>query len=56
MTHEPLWMLASWLVFSVAVALKLWRVSGMLRRPRSLTQADTEQFRQSLERLWVKQR
>ncbi|MEB3331792.1 MAG: hypothetical protein VKI83_04800 [Synechococcaceae cyanobacterium] len=49
-------MLAAWLVFSVAVALKLWRAIGLLRRPRPPAQADTEQFRQSLERSWVKQR
>jgi hypothetical protein len=51
---QPLWMLVPWAVFAVAVGLKLWRLTGLLRRQAWGHTSGTERFRQSLERIWAK--
>ncbi|APD47110.1 hypothetical protein FB106_11921 [Synechococcus sp. Ace-Pa] len=52
---RPRMLLIAWIVFVVAVGLKVWRLSLVLRR--TLTPAmGLEQFRHSLERRWASNR
>ena len=58
MNHHPasLGILVPWFVFSVAVALKLWRFAAQFQRPHPVIPTDTEAFRQALERRWANPR
>jgi len=49
--HNPLWMLVPWAVFAVAAGVKFWKITTVFRRRNS---ANTHQFRQTLERIWVR--
>jgi len=49
--HDPLLILLPWTVFTLAVGLKLWRVSALLHRGQSRR---VERFRAALERGWLK--
>lgn len=58
--EHPGWILVPWAVFALAVAVKVWRLFGGVRRaarrgmPLHAT-ANTEQFRTTLERIWQRQ-
>jgi hypothetical protein len=49
---HPILMLLPWAVFSLAVALKLWRFTALLRRHLSAAPTSTERVRRSLERIY----
>jgi hypothetical protein len=51
---HPLWMLAPWAVFSIAIGVKFWRFTGLVRRQLRPEARGTEDARQQLERLWRK--
>jgi hypothetical protein len=53
-SHQLL-ILLPWSVFALAAGLKFWQMSRWLRRPRLVQQANTEQIRASLERIWQRQ-
>ena len=53
-SHQLL-ILLPWSVFALAASLKFWQMSRWLRRPRLVQQANTEQIRASLERIWQRQ-
>lgn len=52
MDANPLWMLAPWAVFAIAAGVKFWRITGAFRRRGQSRVASTEQFRNTLERIW----
>ena len=52
MDANPLWMLAPWAVFAVAAGVKFWRITGVFRRRSQSRVSSTDQFRESLERIW----
>lgn len=52
MDTNPLWMLAPWAVFAVAAGVKFWRITAAFRRRGLNSVSSTDQFRQSLERIW----
>jgi hypothetical protein len=52
MDANPLWMLAPWAVFAVAAGVKFWRITGVFRRRTQSRVSSTEQFRDTLERIW----
>jgi hypothetical protein len=52
MEHNPIWMLAPWAVFAVAAGVKFWRITGVFRRRTQSRVSSTEQFRDTLERIW----
>ena len=54
MDPNPLWMLAPWAVFAVAVGFKFWRITGVFRRRGQSRVSSTDQFRKTLERIWQK--
>lgn len=51
---NPLWMLVPWAVFAVAAGLKFWRITTLFRRHLLGSPSRTERFRQSLERIWLR--
>ena len=51
MNHPEL-MLVPWAVFAVALALKVLKFGKALKRHLSAPTPSTDQFRQSLERIW----
>jgi hypothetical protein len=52
MTTNPIWILVPWAVFAVALALKFLKFGKALKRHLTATTPSTDQFRQSLERIW----
>jgi hypothetical protein len=52
MDANPLWMLTPWVVFAVAAGVKFWRITAVFRRRGQIRVSSTDQFRQSLERIW----
>ena len=54
MEHNPLWMLAPWAVFAVAAGVKFWRITAAFRRRGLNSVSSTDQFRDTLERIWAK--
>ena len=53
MTTNPIWILVPWAVFAVALALKVLKFGKALKRHLiATTPTSTDQFRQSLERIW----
>jgi len=54
MTHPEL-LLVTWTVFAVALALKFWQFGKALKRHLIAQTPSTDQFRQSLERIWAKE-
>ena len=53
MDANPLWMLAPWAVFAVAAGVKFWRITGAFRRRGQSRVSSTDQFRDTLERIWT---
>ena len=51
---HPLWLLLPWAVFAVAAGTKFWRITLAIRRSRLAIPSRTEQFKQSLERIWMR--
>ncbi|MEY3544878.1 MAG: hypothetical protein RLZZ106_708 [Cyanobacteriota bacterium] len=47
-------MLAPWAVFAAAAGVKFWRITAIFRRRSMSNSAKTDQFRQTLERIWVR--
>jgi hypothetical protein len=43
-----------WAVFAIALGLKFWRLTSLMRRQLHPAPTSTEQARQQLERLWQK--
>jgi hypothetical protein len=52
---NPFWMLVPWAVFAVAAGVKFWRIATVFRRVTLGRVSSTDQFRESLERIWAKQ-
>ena len=52
MTTNPIWILVPWTVFAVALALKFLKFGKALKRHLIAPPLSTDQFRQSLERIW----
>ncbi len=52
MDANPLWMLTPWVVFAVAAGVKFWRITAVFRRRTQSRVSSTDQFRESLERIW----
>jgi len=50
---HPAWILVPWSVFALALALKVWQFGKALKRHLIGITPSTEQFRQSLEKLWA---
>jgi hypothetical protein len=53
MAHPP-WFLVPWAVFLGALALKFWQFGIALKRHLIGPTPSTAQFRQILERIWIK--
>ncbi len=49
---HPIWLLVPWLVFSVGIGLKAWKVSNLLSRQVRSSAWGVERFRADLERNW----
>ena len=49
----PLWILVPWAVFAVALAFKVLKFGKALIRHLIAPTPSPDQFRQSLERIWV---
>ena len=54
MTH-PGWILVPWAVFAVALAFKVLKFGSALKRHLIAPTPSTDQFRQTLERIWEKE-
>ena len=54
-TTNPIWILVPWAMFAVALALKFVKFGKALKRHRIAPPLSTDQFRQSLERIWEKE-
>ena len=54
LTNHPIWMLGPWAVFALAAGIKFWRLTSVFRRYGSGSRPPSEQFRQTLERIWAK--
>ena len=54
MNHPEL-MLVPWTVFAVALALKVLKFGKALKRHLIAPTPSTDQFRQSLERIWAQE-
>ena len=52
--EQPLWLLVPWAVFALALGFKFWRVTALVRQHLLASPASTEQVRQRLERIWLK--
>ena len=52
---HPGWILVPWAVFAVALALKVFRFGKALKRHLIAQPPSTDQFRQSLERIWAQE-
>ena len=52
MIADPLWTLVPWAVFALAAGVKFWRVTTVFRRRTLSRVSSTDQFRQTLERIW----
>lgn len=63
LASHPLWLLLPWAVFALAAGFRFWRITTLFRRhllgapartaPSRSEAFNTEQFRQSLERIWL---
>ena len=53
MIAHPLWTLVPWAVFALAAGLKFWKITAVFRRRTLSTVGSTDQFRQTLERIWT---
>jgi len=51
-TTNPIWILVPWAVFAIALALKVLKFGKALKRHLIAPTPSTDQFRQSLERIW----
>jgi hypothetical protein len=51
---QPMTPLLAWLVLALASAVKVWRLSALVRRHLGSPPASSERFRQSLERIWAR--
>ncbi|MGB5134040.1 MAG: hypothetical protein WBN89_02575 [Prochlorococcaceae cyanobacterium] len=49
---HPIWTLIPWVIVSVALALKVWRFTGLVRRHLMGAPAELENARALLERSW----
>jgi hypothetical protein len=49
---HPLWLLVPWLVFTVGIGLKAWKVTRLLNRQVRSSGWGVERFRAGLERNW----
>jgi len=54
MNHPEL-LLVPWAVFAVALALKVLKFGKALKRHLNTPTLSSDQFRQSLERIWAKE-
>ena len=52
---HPGWILVPWAVFAVALALKVLKFGKALKRHLIAQPPSTDQFRQSLERIWAQE-
>jgi ABC-type sugar transport system substrate-binding protein len=52
---HPEWILVSWAVFAVALALKVMKFGKALKRHLIAPPSSTDQFRQILERIWAQE-
>jgi hypothetical protein len=52
MDANPLRLLAPWAIFAVAAGVKFWRITAVFRRRTQSRVSSTDQFRESLERIW----
>ena len=52
---NPLWILVPWAVFAVALAFKVLKFGKALKRHLTAQTPSIDQFRQSLERIWVQE-
>jgi len=55
MTTNPIWILVPWAVFAVALALKFLKFGKALKRHLIAPTSSSEQFRQTLERIWAQE-
>lgn len=49
---HPIWPLIPWVVFSLAVAHKIWRLAVLVRQQVVERSGRLDRFRQRLERIW----
>ena len=47
-------MLVPWAVFALAAGVKFWRLTSAWRQRGATSVGNTDQFRASLERIWLK--
>ena len=52
---HPGWILVPWAVFAVALAFKVLKFGKALKRHLTAPTPSIDQFRQSLERIWVQE-
>ncbi len=52
--EQPLWLLVPWAVFALALGFKFWRITALVRQHLLAGPSGTEQVRQQLERIWLK--
>lgn len=50
--EHPIWMLIPWAILSVAVGLKFWRFTRLVRQHLPGTPSEIEPVRASLEQIW----
>ena len=55
MNSHPLLILLPWAVFAVALALKVLKFGSALKRHVVTPPPSTDQFRQTLERIWAQE-
>ena len=53
--NHPEWILVPWAVFAFALALKVLKFGKALKRHLIAPTPSTDQFRQSLERIWAQE-
>jgi hypothetical protein len=53
---HPEWILVPWPVFAFALALNVWQFGSALKRELTVKTRRTDQFRQSLERIWAQEK
>ncbi|MFO8046529.1 MAG: hypothetical protein R6U30_11770 [Halomonas sp.] len=51
---HPIWMVIPWAILSVAVALKVWRFTRLVRRHLPGPRSELDTVRASLEQIWQK--
>ena len=52
--NHPQWILVPWVVFAFALGLKFWQFGSALKRHLMDKTPSTDQFRQTLERIWAR--